>query len=132
TMEAMAVGLPVVAADAYALPELVHHEENGFLFSPGASDEMAHYLDILLQNPQLRQSMGACSLEIVARHDSTLILDQWEALYQRLITEFAQARERKRGLRRLIGFARDTTHTTRGHQSIQGDLALDKGQISEE
>ena len=135
TMEAMAVGLPVVAADAYALPELVHHEENGFLFSPGNSDEMAHYLDILLRDAQLRKSMGACGLEIVAQHDSTLILDQWETLYQRLITEFAEARERKRGLRlprKLAGFARNTTHTTRGHQSIQGDLALDKGQITEE
>src|SRR6185437_13384460 len=35
TLEAMACGLPVVAADAYALPELVHHEENGFVFQPG-------------------------------------------------------------------------------------------------
>jgi len=32
TMEAMASGLPVVDADAYALPELVHHEINVFLF----------------------------------------------------------------------------------------------------
>src|SRR5579883_871945 len=41
TMEAMACGLPVVAADSYALPELVHHGENGFLFQPGNSEEMA-------------------------------------------------------------------------------------------
>jgi glycosyltransferase involved in cell wall biosynthesis len=137
TMEAMAVGLPVVAARAYALPELVHHEENGFLFSPGNSDEMAHYLDILLRDSQIRKSMGARSLEIVAGHDSTIILDQWETLYLRLITEFAEARKRKgkRGLpmaRKLAGFARDATHATRGRNAIQGDLALDKGQVTEE
>lgn len=99
TMEAMACGLPVVAADAYALPELVHHEQNGFLFPRGKSDEMASYLDRLLSNPTLRESMGAKSLEIIAPHDRWRILDQWEALYQRLSNEFAQARERKLQLR---------------------------------
>src|SRR6185312_12031998 len=54
TMEAMACGLPVIAADAYALPELVHHEENGFLFQPGESDELAHDLDLLLSNAEMR------------------------------------------------------------------------------
>src|SRR3989440_6948023 len=47
TMEAMACGLPIVAADAYALPELVHHEKNGFLFPRSNSDVMARDLDIL-------------------------------------------------------------------------------------
>ena len=31
----MASGLPVIAANAGALAELVHQGENGFLFSPG-------------------------------------------------------------------------------------------------
>jgi glycosyltransferase involved in cell wall biosynthesis len=138
TMEAMAVGLPVVAANAYALPELVHHEENGFLFSPGNSDEMAHYLDILLRSPQTRKSMGARSLEIVASHDITIILDQWETLYRRLIKEFAEAGKggRKRGLslvRMLAGFARHMAdHSSSSRKSIKGDLALDKGRLADE
>jgi len=135
TMEAMAVGLPIVAANAHALPELVHHEENGFLFSPGNSDEMAHYLDILLRDSHIRKSMGARSLEIVAEHDITIILDQWETLYQRLITEFAEARKRKRkrGLslaRKLAGFARGAATPSR--KISASDLALDKGKITEE
>ena len=99
TMEAMACGLPVVAADAYALPELVLHEGNGFLFSPGNSDEMAGYLDMLLRDGQLRKRMGEKSLEMIAPHDRTRILDEWEALYQRLMKEFVDKRGRKRGLR---------------------------------
>ena len=95
TMEAMACGLPVVAADAYALPELVHHEINGFLFQRGNSEEMAHDLDVLVKDNELRKQMGAKSLEIIAKHDRTLVLDQWEALYRRLSSEFVEAKERK-------------------------------------
>ncbi len=133
TMEAMAVGLPVVAADAYALPELVHHEENGFVFPRGNSDEMAHHLDILLRDASLRKHMGAHSLEIVAQHDRSHILDQWEMLYERLIKEFAEARDRKRGLRllrKLTGYTRPTTANSPALHT--GDLALHKGQCADE
>jgi phosphatidylinositol alpha 1,6-mannosyltransferase len=99
TMEAMGCGLPVVAADAFALPELVHHEANGFLFSPGDSGEMAHYIDILVENEALRRHMGAASLEIIARHDRSRVLIQWEELYRRLSNEFTEARERRQRLR---------------------------------
>src|SRR5437660_4555426 len=75
TMEAMACGLPVVAADAYALPELVHHEINGFLFQRGNSEEMAQYFDVLVIDKELRRQMGSKSLEIIAKHDRIQVLD---------------------------------------------------------
>ncbi len=95
TMEAMACGLPVVAANAYALPELVHHEKNGFLFSGGDSDEMAHYMNTLIADADLRRRMGAESLQIIAKHDRTQVLDQWEEIYQRLSLEFIEAKIRR-------------------------------------
>jgi glycosyltransferase involved in cell wall biosynthesis len=101
TMEAMACGLPVVAANSYALPELVHHEENGFLFQPSDSAEMAHYLDLLLADADLRARMGAESINIVAQHDRTHVLDEWEELYHRLAMEFKETRERRQQLRLL-------------------------------
>lgn len=104
TMEAMACGLPIIAADAYALPELVHHEENGFLFEPGNSDELASQLDLLLYDADLRQRMGQESLRIIQQHDRIHVLDQWEALYRRLSKEFVEARARKQQLRMLRRF----------------------------
>ncbi len=95
TMEAMACGLPVVAANAYALPELVHHEKNGFLFKGGDSSEMAHYMDVLVADPNLRRRMGAESLKIIAKHDRTQVLDQWEEIYHRLSLEFIEAKIRR-------------------------------------
>lgn len=99
TMEAMACGLPIVAAAAYALPELVHHKENGFLFTPGNHEEMAGYLNALVQDADLRQRMGNQSLEIIAAHDQVRVLEKWEALYRRLSNEFIEARERRQRLR---------------------------------
>ena len=95
TMEAMACGLPVVAANAYALPELVHSNKNGFLFKGGDSSEMAHYMDALVADADLRKRMGAESLQIIAKHDRTQVLDSWEEIYHRLSLEFIEAKLRR-------------------------------------
>jgi phosphatidylinositol alpha 1,6-mannosyltransferase len=104
TMEALACGLPVVAANSYALPELVHHGENGYLFQAGNSDELASYLDQLLADPALRARMGQKSLEIITKHDRIGVLDAWEALYRRLSLEFIEAKQRKLQLRKARKF----------------------------
>lgn len=133
TMEAMACGLPIVAADAYALPELAHHDINGFLFQRGNSDEMAQYLDTLVNNTQLRTQMGAKSLEIIVRHDRTQVLDQWEALYTRLSNEFVEAKERKlrrRRERKKAGYVR--YRKIRPHMPRTSDLAIDQRFATEE
>ena len=99
TMEAMACGLPVIAANSWALPELVHHEKNGFLFQPGNSDELAKYIDILVNDAALRKRMGEESLHIIAGHDRRKILEEWEELYRRLAVEFHDVKERRKQLR---------------------------------
>lgn len=96
TMEAMACGLPVIAANSYALPELVHHEQNGYLFQPGNSDELASRLDELVLDSALRKHMGTESLKIIARHDRVKVLEQWEEIYRRLAIEFQEKRDHRR------------------------------------
>ena len=83
TMEAMASGLPVVAADAMALPHLVHPDENGYLYQPGDIDEFAGYLDRILRAPEAeltRLKKGA--LHTVVAHDINRTLDIFESLYR--------------------------------------------------
>ncbi len=129
TMEAMACGLPVVAANAYALPELVHHEANGFVFSPGDSDELARYLDTLLENEVLRKYMGNASLEIIVRHDRARIIIQWEELYRRLSNEFHEARERRqrqRMQRKFPQYKSSETKTHRPHIVRTGEITFDQ------
>jgi phosphatidylinositol alpha 1,6-mannosyltransferase len=127
TMEAMACGLPVIAANAYALPELVHHGENGFLFQPGNSAELAGYLDLLLGDPGQRARMGAKSLEIIAKHDRMQVLSQWETLYRRLANEFVEAKERRIRLRmerKRPGYIQQKSHRPRLVRT--GELVLDQ------
>jgi 1,2-diacylglycerol 3-alpha-glucosyltransferase len=133
TMEAMACGLPVVAADAYALPELVHHNINGFLFQRGNNEEMAQYLDILVTDHELRRQMGSNSLELIAKHDRAQVLDQWEALYFRLSNEFVEAKERKlrrQRERKKASYVR--YRKTRPRMIRTSDLAIDQRFATEE
>lgn len=83
TMEAMASGLPIIAADAVALPHLVHHGENGYLFEPGNDAELASRLtEVLTASHEEWLRMQRASLEGVAVHDITRTLDTFEALYR--------------------------------------------------
>lgn len=83
TMEAMASGLPVVAADAMALPHLVHDGENGYLFEPGNSGELADRLErVFRASPEELDAMKRASLRIVAAHDIQRTISTFESLYR--------------------------------------------------
>ncbi|WP_424937008.1 MULTISPECIES: glycosyltransferase [Bacteria] len=83
TMEAMASALPVVAADAVALPHLVHDGENGYLFPPGDVGALADRLTrVLTADPAEYERMQRASLDGVIVHDITRTLDTFEALYR--------------------------------------------------
>ena len=84
TLEAMASGTPVVAADAMALPHLVRPGRNGWLYTPGDVPELTTRLVALLSDAALRRRMGAASLDIVAEHTIVATLDTFEGLYRRL------------------------------------------------
>ncbi|MFS2279499.1 glycosyltransferase [Microbacterium sp. OR21] len=83
TMEAMASALPVVGANAVALPHLVHDGENGHLFEPGNVDDLADKLTrVLTASPAEYERMQRASLDGVAVHDINRTLDTFEALYR--------------------------------------------------
>ena len=69
TMEAMASGLPIVAVNAMALPELVHDGENGFLFPEDNSQALADRLVAILTDESLKKRMGERSLAIIEKHE---------------------------------------------------------------
>jgi glycosyltransferase involved in cell wall biosynthesis len=83
TMEALASGLPVVAANAMALPHLVHDGKNGYLFEPGDVEEFAARLtDVLTMPEDELQEFKRESLKIVEAHDINRTLSTFEELYR--------------------------------------------------
>ena len=85
TMEAMASGLPVVAVNAMALPELVHDGENGYLFSDGHSQMLADKVIAILSNQTMRAEMSKRSLEIIKDHDISRVIEKYESIYDEIV-----------------------------------------------
>ncbi|HYP72943.1 MAG TPA: glycosyltransferase [Microbacterium sp.] len=83
TMEAMASGLPVVGANAVALPHLIADGVNGYLFEPGDVDDLVDKLRrVLTASPEEYLRMQQASLDGVEIHDIEKTLDTFEALYR--------------------------------------------------
>jgi glycosyltransferase involved in cell wall biosynthesis len=85
TLQATATGLPVVAANAMALPELVHDAVNGYLVPPDDPEAMAAAILKILADPNRAEQMGQASLEIAQHHSELRTFDHYEDLYQQMI-----------------------------------------------
>ena len=64
-MEAMACGTPVIAFDAGGVPEYVRHLETGLLAKRGASEELGRQLLQLAGQPELSESLGKASRDVM-------------------------------------------------------------------
>jgi len=84
TMQALAVGLPIIAINKVALPELVHDSENGYLFSGDSVVELAGKIDMMFESAEIRMMMGKKSLEIIKHHDINYVITQFIKLYDSL------------------------------------------------
>ncbi|VXC64103.1 Glycosyl transferases group 1 family protein [Arthrobacter sp. 9AX] len=83
TLEAMSASTPVVLADAMALPHLVRDGENGYLFTPGDSDDLAKKITRILELPaDQRAAMGQVSRQMVEPHSIEGTLQTFEDLYR--------------------------------------------------
>ncbi|MDA0637867.1 glycosyltransferase [Nonomuraea sp. MCN248] len=80
TLEAMATGLPVVLADAMALPHLVNGD-NGYLFPPGDVTALARHLTAVLADGDLRERLGLASRALALSHDHRTSLARFEQIY---------------------------------------------------
>ena len=58
-VEALAVGVPVVATAVGGVPEIVQDGENGLLVPPGSADELAGALRRVVDEPGLRGRLAA-------------------------------------------------------------------------
>jgi glycosyltransferase involved in cell wall biosynthesis len=86
-LEAMASGVPVVAADATCIPELVRDGVNGYLFPPKDVDIMARQIVDVLKDTQKAYRFGQAARAEAEGHSLAATLDRHENLYVRLLTD---------------------------------------------
>lgn len=84
-LEAIASGLPLLAAKAMALPELVKNGVNGYLFDPNDIETLSCYMVKILGNRALSEQMGRESRKLSQEHDIKRTTEQYEKLYQSMV-----------------------------------------------
>ncbi|PSB16452.1 glycosyltransferase family 1 protein [filamentous cyanobacterium Phorm 46] len=84
-VEAMSMGLPVVATDIRGCREAVVNGETGLIVAPEDSEKLAKALGILLSNPDLRQAYGKAGRHrIESEYDENLVFQRLEGFYRKL------------------------------------------------
>jgi glycosyltransferase involved in cell wall biosynthesis len=85
-LEAMAVGLPVVATRVTGTAEVVQHGQTGYLVELGDAEDLAARLGELLRRPQLRAEMGARGRQVALREfDETPVVESLKQIYRTLL-----------------------------------------------
>jgi colanic acid/amylovoran biosynthesis glycosyltransferase len=82
-VEALACGLPVVSSPVTAIPEIVHHGQNGLLVPEGNADALATTLESVICDPLLYprlQANARCS--IMSMFDNTKTTAQLARLFK--------------------------------------------------
>jgi len=87
-LEAMRAGLPVVATDEGAIPEIVDDEVTGYIVPKNQPENLADKLELLLYDPELRKRMGGAGRN---RFLEKYTLDKFESglltIFQNVLTQ---------------------------------------------
>jgi glycosyltransferase involved in cell wall biosynthesis len=84
-MESMASGVPAVGARAGGVPDVIRHEENGLMFTPGDLGDLTEQLRRLLADPLLRARLGRAARADMERWS-------WRASTEGLVRYYELAR----------------------------------------
>lgn len=89
--EYMACGVPVVAAEAGQIGEVLKHKKTGMLYRAGDVEGLIEQCEALLSSMKLRQSIGAAAAALVTREYT------WSRNAERVIALAGELMQRKQG-----------------------------------
>ncbi len=93
-LEAMASGVPVVASSVGGVPELVPHEEAGYLYPVGDVDGMSEGALEILSDQDRQMAFGETGRTVaVERFSAELVVPAYEACYEQAMESYPQTFE---------------------------------------
>lgn len=78
--EAMSVGLPVIATDVGAVPEIVRHGVDGLVVPPGDVNALAAEIGRLMGNERERSRLATHAPEVLERFSCEKVMGMWDML----------------------------------------------------
>jgi len=96
TLEAMACGLPVIAAEATGATNLVRHGMTGTLVEGAEPEEMADALAAYAEDPDLRRRHGEAGLAVARTMD-------WDSINSSVVRVYMHAILKRRRVERIMG-----------------------------
>ena len=84
-IEAMACGLPIVSFNCpWGPADIIKNKEDGFLVEYLNTDEEAEKICQLIEDPQLRKTMGINARKNIRRYERDTVMKQWTDLFESL------------------------------------------------
>jgi N-acetyl-alpha-D-glucosaminyl L-malate synthase BshA len=84
-LEAMNCGVPVIAAQTGGIPEVIVHDETGFLFPVGEINPMAQAAIDLLRDGQKHRRFAVAARQRARQFAIDSIMPEWEGYYQEIM-----------------------------------------------
>lgn len=87
-IEALACGVPVVAFNTCGLPDIVRHQETGYLAQPFDTEELARGIQWVLADSLRYERLSAYARTYaVERFSNAIVAGQYKVLYEQMIAE---------------------------------------------
>lgn len=84
-LDAMAVGLPVIATQAGGIPEMIEDRKDGLLVQTGDARSLADAILYLADHPEIAQCLGSNAQKAVQAFDINHTVDAYIDLYTQLL-----------------------------------------------
>lgn len=89
-IEALASGLPILAPRAGGIPQDIQDGWNGFLYEPQNIEDFGNKLNFLLENPSLREEMGAKGRSYIEKYSWDITVKNLIRLWEEQIAQKSQ------------------------------------------
>jgi glycosyltransferase involved in cell wall biosynthesis len=83
-VEAMTLGKPIVASNVGGIPDVVMHGKNGFLVPPKDPGRLAECIQLLLNDQERREKMGAEGKAMALKFSKDIMVERLAKLYEEL------------------------------------------------